>query len=369
MTARRAALRVLGLVALIAGGSGASGQHPIKMARLGALWFASSSDAFPRRNFGLFRQRLRELGYVEGKTIVIDERFAEGSPQRLKELARELVDAKMDVIVTPAVAATLAVRQATNTIPIVMLHAGNPIGAGLIASLARPGGNVTGTANLPLGGKHVELMREIAPRMTRLAILVNPTNAGARPFVASITEAARGSNIGVTIVEVSRPEDFGSAYASIRVARADWLYVVDEPMISARRAEWVEFAASVRLPLSSDVAETARVGGLISYAPVLTDHYVLAAVYVDKILRGANPRRSPGRRADAIRADHQSEDRQDTRLDHPPIDTGAGERSDRMRPTCRRARAGNVVRSLPGVHGRLLRIRDCPIDELASLRR
>jgi putative ABC transport system substrate-binding protein len=289
MTARRGVLRVLGLTALIASGSRTSGQQPTKTARVGVLWFASSNDALLRRLSGVLRQRLRELGYVEDKTIVIDERFAQGSAQRLKELARELVDAKMDVIVTPAVAATIAVHQATNTIPIVMIHAGDPIGAGLIASLARPGGNVTGTANLSLGGKHVELMREVVPRLTRLAVLVNPTNAGARSFVANMTEAARASNIDVTIVEVSRPEDFPQAYASIRNARVDWLHVVDEPMISARRAEWVEFAASTQLPLGSDVGETARMGGLISYAPLLTEHYVLAAVYVDKILKGAKP--------------------------------------------------------------------------------
>jgi len=289
MIARRAVIRVLGLAVLIAGGSRASGQQPIKTARGGALWSASASDPFPRRHFALFRQRLRELGYVEGKTIVIDERFAEGSPQRLKELARELVDARMDVIVTPGVTATIAVRQATDTIPIVMLHAGNPIGAGLIASLVRPGGNVTGTANLPLGGKHIELMREVLPRMARLAILVNPANAGARSFVANMTEAARSSGISATMVEVSRPEDFPQAYASIRNAHVDWLHVLDEPVISARRAEWVEFAASARLPLSSDSGETARIGGLISYAPLLTEHYVLAAVYVDKILKGARP--------------------------------------------------------------------------------
>jgi len=289
MTARRALLRLLGLAALIAGGHRARGQQRTKAARVGALWFTSSSDAFPRKHFALFRQRLRELGYVEGKTIFIDERFAEFSAQRLKELAQELVDAKMDVIVTPAVAATIAVRQATDTIPIVMVHAGNPIGAGLIASLARPGGNVTGTANLPLGGKHIDLMREVAPRMTRLAVLVNPTNAGARSFAANLTEAARMSNIDVTIIEVSRPEDFPRAFAAIRNAHADWLHILVEPVISARRAEWIEFASSARLPLSSDSAETARLGGLFSYLPLLTDHYILAAIYVDKILKGAKP--------------------------------------------------------------------------------
>ena len=286
---RREVLRVIALATLMSLHLATRSQQPTKAARIGVLWFTSSSDAFARRHGGLFQQRLRELGYVEGKTIIIDQRFAEGSPQRLSELAHELVEGRMDVIVTPAVTATLAARQATRTTPIVMVHAGNPIGAGLIESLARPGGNVTGTANLPLGGKHVELIREIAPHLTRLAILVNPTNAGSRLFVATLTEATRAANISVTVVEVSQLEDFPRAYASIRDARVDWLHVMDEPMISARRAEWVDFAASARLPLSSENGETARVGGLISYFPLLTDHYLLAAVYVDKILKRARP--------------------------------------------------------------------------------
>jgi putative tryptophan/tyrosine transport system substrate-binding protein len=289
MTGRRAVLRVLWIAGLLAGGSGAAlAQRPAN-ARVGVLLFTSPSDPLARKYLAVFRQRLRELGYVEGTTIVIDERFAAGSAQRLGELARELADAKMDVIVTPAVAATVAMHQATKTIPIVMLHAGNPIGAGLIASLAQPGGNVTGTANVPLGGKHVELMREVLPRMTRLAILVNPTNAGVRSFLASMTDAARSSKLEVTIVEVSRLEDFAQAYASIRNAGADWLHVLDEPMISSRRSEWVEFAAAARLPLSSDAAETPRIGGLISYSAVISEHYSLAAVYVDRILKGAKP--------------------------------------------------------------------------------
>jgi putative tryptophan/tyrosine transport system substrate-binding protein len=132
-------------------------------------------------------------------------------------------------------------------------------------------------------------MREIAPQMTRLAILLNPANVGARTFAASMTEAARSKNIAVVMVEVGRPEEFQAAYASIRNARSDWLHVLDGPVISARRAEWVEVAASARLPLSSDAAETARLGGLISYAPLLTEHCVRAATYVDKIVKGAKP--------------------------------------------------------------------------------
>ena len=289
MIGRRAVLRVLGIAGLLARPAGVWAQRQAAIPRVGALLFASPSDPLAHKYLAVFRQRLLELGYAEGKTIVIDERFAAGSAQRLSELSRELADARPDVIITPGVAATIAMRQATETIPIVMLHAGNPIGAGVIASLARPGGNVTGTANLPLGGKHIDLMREVLPRMTRLVILVNPTNAGARAFVTNMTDAARRANLDVTIVEVRRPEEFPQAYASIRAARAEWLHVLDEPMISSRRVEWVEFAASARLPLSSDVAETARVGGLISYSAVIAEHYSLAAVYVDKILKGAKP--------------------------------------------------------------------------------
>jgi len=221
MTGRRAVLRVLGIAGLLAGASVAAlAQRQPTNARVGALLFTSPSDPLAKKYLAVFRQRLRELGYVEGTTIVIDERFAAGSAQRLRELAQELADAKMDVIVTPAVAATVAMHQVTKT---------------------------------------------------------------------SMTEAAHSSRLEVKIVEVSRPEDFVQAYASIRNAGADWLHVLDEPMISSRRTEWVDFAAAARLPLSSDTAETPRIGGLLSYSAVISEHYSLAAVYVDKILRGAKP--------------------------------------------------------------------------------
>lgn len=138
---------------------GAFAQQQGKVWHIGVLYFASSSDPVAQRRITVFRQRLCELGYVEGQTIVIDERYAKGNAQRLTEHAREFAARKVDVIVAPAVAAATAARQATNTIPIVMVHAGNPVGAGLIASLARPGGNVTGTTNLPLGGKQVNWFR------------------------------------------------------------------------------------------------------------------------------------------------------------------------------------------------------------------
>jgi len=289
MTARRAVLRVLGATALFARVGRAGAQQPAKPGVVALLWFASSGDPLAQKFFAVLRHRLRELGYVEGRTIVLEQRFADGSAQRLAEIAQELLQMKPALIVAPGVAAAVAARRATTTIPIVMLHAGNPIGAGLIASLAQPGGNVTGTSNLPLGGKHVDLMREILPRINRLAILINPTNAGAAPFLASIGDAARSFDIKVVVVEVTRAEEFAKAFASIRDTRPDWLHVSADPMIGTHRTEWVEFASGTGLPLSSDAGETARVGGLISYGPLLTDHYVLGAAYVDKILRGAKP--------------------------------------------------------------------------------
>lgn len=289
MAARRAVLRVFGATLLIAGAGQSIGQQPAKPAHVGILWSVSASDPLAQKFSAVLRQRLRELGHVEGKTFLVDERFADGNAQRLGELARELVQAKVAVIVAPAVAAAVAARQATDAIPIVMLHAGNPIGAGLIATLARPGGNVTGTANLPLGGKHIDLMREIVPRVARLAILVNPKNAGARPFIASMSEAARSVGIEVTVVEVLGADEFPKAFASLRDARADWLYVAGDPMLGSHRAEWVDFANGARLPLSSEAGQWARVGALISYGPLLSEHYVLGAAYVDKILKGAKP--------------------------------------------------------------------------------
>ena len=237
----------------------------------------------------LFRARLRELGYVEGKSILIDDRYADGDSQRLDELARELVAARVDVIVASALAATVAARHASDTIPIVMVHAGNPVGAGLIASLSRPGGNVTGTTNVPLGGKQVQLIREVVPRVAKLAVLANPTNAGATLILADIADAARSFGISVIVVEVSRTDDFPKAFAAIRSARPDALMVLVEPMIGGSRKQIVEFAAGSRLPAIYDFGGVARDGGLISYSPVFLDHYPLAADYVDKILKGAKP--------------------------------------------------------------------------------
>ena len=289
MITRRALLRALGTGTLLAGAWPVSGQQQTRIPRIGVLFYASSSAPFPQRGMATIVQRLGELGYVEGKTILIDVRYAEGNAQRLTELARELAASKVDVIVAQGVSASTAARQATSTIPIVMAAAGNPIGAGLIASLARPGGNVTGTTNLPLGGKHVDLIRELVPRIAKLAILANLTNAGAASFVAAMTDAARKFNIGAVVAEVTRGEDFLTAFAMIRNAHLDGLLVAVEPLIQTHGAEVIAFAATTRLPAIYDFGELARQGGLIAYGPVFIEHYALAADYVDKILKGAKP--------------------------------------------------------------------------------
>jgi putative tryptophan/tyrosine transport system substrate-binding protein len=240
----------------------------------------------------LFRERLAELGYVEGKTILLEESYADGDPQRLAQLAHEVVESKPDVIVAIAAAATAAARQATSTIPIVMAHTGNPVGSGLVESLAHPGGNVTGTTSMvpELGVKQVELLRQLVPNLARLGVLANPTNAGTPPLLANVNEAARRFNIRVVVAEVARSEDFDKALGLLRDARPNALLVMVEPLIFLNRARVLDFAAANRLPASYDVGrEIARQGGLISYGPVLTTHYALVADYVDKILKGAKP--------------------------------------------------------------------------------
>ncbi len=284
---RRTVLRALGAAPLLARGP-ASGQRPSKVPHVGVLWFGS---AHPRSQLSSerFRQRLAELGYIEGKNILIDMRFADGDAQRLQQLARDFVASGVDIIVSPGVTASAAARQATGTIPIVMLHAGNPVGAGLIISLPRPGGNVTGTSNLFLGGKQVQLLREFVPRLARLAVLVNPTNAGTATALPEVSAAARSLNIALTVVEVSGVEDFAKAFTAIRNSRPDGLFVLFDPVIHGQRAQVIEFAASLRLPVASDGGDIARAGGLMSYGPDFLDHYNMGADYVDKILKGAKP--------------------------------------------------------------------------------
>jgi len=170
-----------------------------------------------------------------------------------------------------------------------MLHAGDPVGAGLIANLARPDGNVTGTTNLSYAGKHVGLVRDLVPRAGKLVILLNPANALARTYVTDAMDASRKLNLSISVAEVTRPEDFKNAFAMIREMRPDALLVMGDPFIGEHRAEVFAFAASARLPAIYDLPNWPREGALVAYGPLLAEHYVMGAGYVDRILKGAKP--------------------------------------------------------------------------------
>ena len=243
-----------------------------------------------------FLDRLRQLGYIDGKTIQIHWRYAGGVVDRLPGLARELVALKVDVIVAVAVASSLAARDATATIPIVMVHAGNPIGAGLIKSLSQPGGNVTGMTSMlsDLGSKQIEVLHQMVPSARRIALLSNPSNAGTAPWLRSAADAAQRFGLELVAVDVVAPQDFGPALARIEQSQAEALLVGGEPLTISNREAVIAFAARRRLPTLYTLGLFVRDGGLMSYsiqnAKVV---FLRAADYVDKILKGASPAELP----------------------------------------------------------------------------
>ncbi|XIA64519.1 ABC transporter substrate-binding protein [Bradyrhizobium sp. TZ2] len=263
--------------------------------RVGMLWPGQEQNPLNVKNRAAFLHHLRELGYVEGKTIQIHERYAGGELDRLQGLARELVALKVDVIVAMAVAASTAAHETTVRIPIVMVHAGNPIGAGLIKSLARPGGNVTGTTSMlpDLGSKQIELLHQVVPSARRIAFLSNPTNAGRAPSLQSAADAARLLGLELVLADVVARQDFEPAFARIEQSQAEALLVVGEPLINNNREAVIAFAARRRLPALYTLGDWVRDGGLMSYSTKINVHYPRAADYVDKILKGASPAELP----------------------------------------------------------------------------
>ena len=261
--------------------------------RLGMLWPGERNRAEKYR--AAFLHRMRELGYVEGKTVQIHERYAEGVLDRLPGLARELVALKVDVIVAVAVAASTAAREATTKIPIVMVSAGNPVGAGLIKSLARPGGNVTGTTSMlqDVGSKQLALLHQVVPSARRIAFLSNPTNAGTSPTLQGAADAAQRLGLELVVVDVVARQDFEPAFARIEQSQAEALLVIGEPMIITHREAVIAFAARRRLPALYTIGTMVRDGGLMSYSINFDVHYPRAADYVDKILKGTSPTELP----------------------------------------------------------------------------
>ncbi|MEA2919863.1 MAG: hypothetical protein QOJ15_11944 [Bradyrhizobium sp.] len=236
-----------------------------------------------------FAQRLRELGWIEGRNLTIEYRWAEGRNERMAEYATEFVGLKVDVIVTSAGGADAA-KQATSVIPIIFAAYGDPVAAGLIASLARPGGNVTGLTIQPtdLTGKRLDLLREIVPGFRRLSIMGNVANTGFGKEQAELQTAASNSGIETTVLEIRRAEDIAPAFDAIK-DRTDALYVFSEPLLNANRVKINTLALGARIPTIFAFREFVDAGGLMSYGANFADLFRRAADFVDKILRGTKP--------------------------------------------------------------------------------
>ena len=265
-------------------------QQPTRVPKIGFLATATQVSVAPF--IAAFRQGLKELGYVEGKTVRLELRFADGAPERIPQLARELVALKPDVIVATTDIAIAAVRRETQTIPIVMVLSSDPAGAGFVASLAHPGGNVTGfsTQSPELSGKRLELLREVVPGLARAAILWNPDSRGNLLEYKETEVVARSLHVELQSVELSRVEDLERAFSAVTNGHAQALIVPPgNPAAVASRDQVVGFAQRSRLPSIYGARVDVDEGGLMSYGPSRTDLYRRAAIFVDKILKGAKP--------------------------------------------------------------------------------
>jgi ABC-type uncharacterized transport system substrate-binding protein len=239
----------------------------------------------------VFRQALGELGYVEGRNLILEQRYAEDRPERLSALAAELVSLQASVLVTLATPATLAGKAATATIPIVMV-VGEPVGAGIVPSLSRPGGNITGLSlnNAEVAGKRLQLLKEAAPKLARVAVLANQANPSFTALhLAPTRSAAAQLGITVQLLEVRGPSELADAFTAMTRGHAGAVIILPDPMFAFHRKRIAELALQHRLPATYDSRLFAENGGLLGYAPVWEDFYRRAATYADKILRGAKP--------------------------------------------------------------------------------
>ena len=285
---RREFIRLLG-GAVAASPLIARAQQASKIARIGRLSPLSATAETPM--LAGLRQGLSELGWIEGQNLAFELRFADGNLDRLPRLADDLVRANVDVIVTGSSPGASAVKNATSTIPIVMVTTGNPVQGGLIASLARPGGNVTGVTALGqvLNVKRLELLKEAAPGVKRVAVLTNPASPYTEPFLQESEAAARALGVEVKVLEARDPNDFAKAFEAIVNERAEALMVLADPMFITHRRRIVELAVENRLPSIFGERGSVHAGGLMFYGASLPDMYRRAATYVDKILKGAKP--------------------------------------------------------------------------------
>jgi ABC-type uncharacterized transport system substrate-binding protein len=287
---RRTFLAGTGAV-LLAAPRASEAQQAAKIARIGYLVTSLAVSPHPQE---AFRQGLRDLGYVEGRTVVIEYRDAEGKPERFPAVATELVALKVDVIVAGPTLAALAAKQATKTIPIVFANAADPVASGLVTSLARPGGNVTGLSMLApeLVGKCLELLTQAVPGVSRVALLWQPGSSGERTEKDMLKEAdvaARALGVRLQLVEARGPADVDRAFSDMTRTRAGALAVLPSSMLFNERRRLVDLAAKNRLPAVYPLREFVDAGGLMAYGANIADNYRRAATYVDKILGGAKP--------------------------------------------------------------------------------
>jgi putative ABC transport system substrate-binding protein len=279
-------------VAALAGGLAVAplrgrAQQPARIPRIGLIGERSSSDSF----VVAFRQALRELGYVEGRNVVVEFRSTNGQLGRVPEIARELVGMPVDVLVVGGGVSAQHAKAVTLTVPIVFATVGDPAGIGLVASLARPGGNLTGMSNLQseLGGKQLELLKEVAPRIARVAVLYNPDSPISPAVVRNVQDAARRLAVELVFMDVRGPDELPGALAALAQRRVDALLVLSDPVFGSQLAKIAQAAARLRLPAVYSHRGFAEAGGLLAYGPNFEDNYRRAASYVDRILKGAKP--------------------------------------------------------------------------------
>jgi ABC-type uncharacterized transport system substrate-binding protein len=275
------------ILSLLAAPLTAHAQPPSKVPRVGVLGERSPTDPF----LAVFRQGLRELGYTEGQNIIIEYRYAHGAVDQFPTLAAELLRLDIDVLVVAGTVAAQAAKALTTTVPIVFTVPGDPVGSGLVASLARPGGNATGLSSFhsDLSGKYVELLKTVVPQVSRISVLYNPGNPSARLALDGAREAARALAVELQSVEVRQPHDLANAFAALTAWRTEALYAISDPVFGPRLAELAQLATTYRLPAIYVRRGFAEVGGLLAYGPSWADNFRRVATYVDKILKGTKP--------------------------------------------------------------------------------
>ena len=267
----------------------ARAQQPAKIPRIGFL--GNSTATMEANLIGPLRDGLRELGYEEGRNVIIEFRWANGKYDQFPALVAELLAAKVDVIITAGTPATLAIKKATSTVPLVFIAVGDPVGTGVVPNLGRPGGNITGLSSIApdLEGKRLELLREVVPKLSHVAFFLNPANAFHTASMRQARVAAQSLGIKLQPMEVNKSEQLDGAFASIVKEKPDALLILADRVFLHNRKRMMEFAIQQRLPSVNAYRELVEAGGLISYGPSYEDMHRRAAVYVDKILKGTKP--------------------------------------------------------------------------------